>query len=75
MFLLRFPIMISVMTLIMVYSEEHGWGLASFILAFGLLLALISWFLVERIAWNHDLRGSGLSNGKDSWNVTQFPEN
>jgi hypothetical protein len=58
------------------YSKNHGWrrsqnGVAVLLILFPILLI---WFIIERIAWNHDLRRNGLSSENDVWAIDQFPE-
>jgi len=38
-----------------------------------LLFVFIVWSIVERSAWNRDLRRTGISSDQDIWGVTQFP--
>ncbi len=75
-FLLRFVLAVAGMITILRYSLKHGWTRNQDALAITFLLMpiLLLWFVVERLAWNRDLRGKGLSTHTDWWDVDQFPD-
>jgi hypothetical protein len=57
------------------YVEHHDLtkGQGSLICLAILVPVLFAWFIVERAAWNRDLRLKGISSGREFWSVTQFP--
>jgi membrane protein YdbS with pleckstrin-like domain len=74
-FLIRFLIMIAGVIVALWYSEHHDWsrdGTFLICLAVGIPVIFL-WFLLERVAWNHDLRQKGIASESDVWGVTQFP--
>jgi hypothetical protein len=39
-----------------------------------LVPVLFGLFILERVAWNHELRQKGISSDRDVWSVSQFPQ-
>jgi ABC-type uncharacterized transport system permease subunit len=61
---LRFILLLAGMVTIVWYGDViHGWTRQQVGLAFALVLApvVFIWFIIERMAWNHDLRKAGVS--------------
>jgi hypothetical protein len=76
-FLTRFLIMIAGVVAALWYGvARHGWTRGQYYLtSFAVLIpTLFFWFILERIAWNHDLRSKGVASDSDIWGVDQFPE-
>lgn len=74
---LRFILLLAGMGAIIWYGDViRGWTRHQVGLAFALILApvLYVWFIIERIAWNHDLRKAGVSSERDVWETDKFPE-
>lgn len=75
-YFLRFVLMAAGVVGVLWYGvANHGWSKGQGLLAALLVLvpALIGWLIVERSAWNYDLRRHGLSSEEDRWDVNQFP--
>ena len=77
-FLLRFVIMISGVVATLWYGvARHDWTKDEdeyFLIPLAVLIPiLILWYLVERIAWNRDLRRKGIAKNSEIWGVNQFP--
>lgn len=73
----RFILLITGMVAIVWYGNVmHGWTRHQGGLALVLIVApvLFAWFIIERMAWNHDLHKAGVSSEKDVWSTDQFPE-
>jgi hypothetical protein len=73
---LRFILLVAGMAVIIWYGDViHGWTRHQVGLALAALLApvIYVWFIVERTAWNHDLRKAGLSSEQNVWSTDQFP--
>ena len=53
----------------------HGWSKDQyFLIGLGAVIPIMFlWYLVERAAWNHDLRRKGIASSSDVWGVDQFP--
>jgi len=75
-FFMRFVIMIAAMAATLWYGVVHrDWTKGEYLASFALLIPiLILWFLIERLAWNHDLRRMGIASNSDVWGVDQFPK-
>jgi hypothetical protein len=76
-YLLRFILMgAGVVAIVWYGNANHGWTRGQGALAALLLMVpiLFLWFIVERVAWNHDLCETGVSSEKDVWGTDQFPE-
>jgi hypothetical protein len=61
-FLMRFVIVVAgIVTALWYGVARHGWGRDQyFLISLGALIPIMFlWFLVERAAWNHDLRTGG----------------
>jgi hypothetical protein len=66
-YVFRFILLVGGMGAIVWYGNViHGWTRHDVGLAFALTLApvLYIWFIIERVAWNHDLRKAGVSSEK-----------
>jgi membrane protein YdbS with pleckstrin-like domain len=75
-FLLRFVILIAAVIASLFYGfVREDWSRdKTFLIFLGILIpALILWYLVERAAWNHDLRRKAIASNSDVWGVNQFP--
>jgi len=72
----RFIIMVGGVIAGVVYSIRHDLtkGQGFLVCLAGLLPVVFGWFILERIAWNHDLRQKGISSDREVWSVTQFPQ-
>jgi hypothetical protein len=75
-FITRFIIMIGGVVAGLAYSVRHDLtkGQGFLVCLAALLPVLFVWLVVERVAWNHDLRQKGISSERDVWSVTQFPQ-
>ena len=76
-FLMRFVIIIaSVITSLWYGVVRHGWTKNEyFLISLAVLIPIILlWFLVERAAWNHDLRSKDITSNSEIWGVDQFPK-
>jgi len=55
----------------------HGMGWTEghhYLISLAVMLPIVFlWFLVERIAWNHDLRRKGIASNSEIWGIDQFP--
>lgn len=73
---MRFVIMIGGVVFALWYAIHHDLtkGQGALIGLVVSLPALFGWFLVERAAWNHNLRQRGISSPQEIWSVTQFPQ-
>lgn len=75
-FLTRFAIVFAGIIVALWYGvARHGWTQGEYYLisCVVLLPILFLWFLVERVAWNLDLRKKGIASDSDIWGVNQFP--
>jgi hypothetical protein len=75
-FLMRFVIIIGGVVGALWYGvARHGWtGTNYYLTSFAVLIPILFlWFILERIAWNHDLRRKGIASDSDVWGVDQFP--
>jgi hypothetical protein len=73
---MRFVIIIAGVIASLWYGvARHGWtGNQYYVISFVVLIPIcIAWFLLERVAWNYDLRRKGISSNSDVWGVDQFP--
>jgi hypothetical protein len=72
----RFFLMIGGIILSIWYEVHHDLskGQGFLILAAVLVPAIFIWFTVEQFAWNYDLRQKGISSSRDTWKVSQFPQ-
>jgi ABC-type uncharacterized transport system permease subunit len=64
---LRFILLLARMvTIVWCGDVIHGWTRHQVGLAFAIILApvVFIWFIIERMAWNHDLRKAGVSSEK-----------
>jgi hypothetical protein len=76
-FLMRFVIMIAGVIISLWYGvARHGWTKDQyFLISFAVLIPILFlWFLLERVAWNHELRNKGIASNSEVWGVDQFPE-
>ena len=76
-FLARFLIMIVGITAVLwCGAARHDWTKGQFFLVTFVVLVpvLIVWFLIERTAWNRDLRRKGIARDSDVWGIEQFPQ-
>jgi len=74
-FLTRFLIMIAgVVTALWYGVARHGWTEGHYyLISLAVMLPIVFlWFLVERIAWNHDLRRKGIASNSDIWGLISF---
>lgn len=75
-FLTRFALLIvGVAVAIFCGVMRRGWTSNEYyLISIGATLPIILlWYLVERAAWNHDLRTRGLASNGDIWGLNQFP--
>jgi hypothetical protein len=75
-FLMRFLILIAGLVAALWYGvARNGWTRDQYYLISGgvLIPILFFWFILERMAWNHDLRRKGIASDSDVWGVDQFP--
>jgi hypothetical protein len=72
----RFFLIVGGVVLGIWYQVHHdltkGQGLLLYLAV--LLPVMFIWFVVERFAWNHELRQKGISSNRDTWKVSQFPQ-
>jgi hypothetical protein len=75
-FLMRFLIIISGTIAALWYADHHDWTKnGTFLALFAVVLPVaFLWFILERAAWNHDLRQKGIASNSDVWGVDQFPQ-
>ena len=75
-FLLRFVLAVAGAGFAVWYGLVlHDWSRDQYYLySLGALIpVLFCWYLIERAAWNRDLRVAGLSSASDVWGLQQFP--
>ena len=75
-FLMRFILLIGTIIFAIWYGVAgHSWTKDDYwLFALGVALPLIFlWYLVERTAWNYDLRKRQLASNSDIWGLDQFP--
>jgi hypothetical protein len=73
-FLLRFVIIVAAVIALLWYGDRQAWTKNEYLLtSFGLLPIALLWFLLERVAWNHDLRRKGIASNSEVWGIDQFP--
>ncbi|MFZ0300043.1 MAG: hypothetical protein WAM13_16945 [Candidatus Sulfotelmatobacter sp.] len=75
-YIMRFLLIVGGVVLGIWYQVRHdltkGQG---FLIYLAVLLPVVFiWFIVEHIAWNHDLRRKGISSRPDIWKISQFPQ-
>ena len=72
----RFFLIIGSVVVAIWYSGTHDLtkGQDFLVFLFVLVPAVLAWFFVEHIAWNYDLRKTGISSSRDIWKVSQFPQ-
>lgn len=77
MYVLRFVLIMAAVVVALSYGVVgHNWTRDRYYLTlftFGMPLLFV-WFILERKAWNRDLRREGLASENEVWSVTQFPE-
>jgi hypothetical protein len=76
-FHMRFFLMIASVVGALWYGvARHGWTKNQYFLtSFAVLIPILFlWFIVERVAWNHELRRKGIASDSDVWGVDQFPQ-
>ena len=76
-FLMRLVLLLAGVAFCLWYGvARHGWtGNEYYLISLGTgLPILLLWYLLERAAWNHDLRNARLASNSDVWGVTQFPQ-
>jgi hypothetical protein len=68
---LRYILLLLAVGAIILYGNLiHGWTRHQIGFAFAVILGpvLYAWFIIERIAWNQDLRKAGILSEMDLWN-------
>jgi len=73
---MRFVIIVSCVIAVLWYGVYHDWDKNHiFLVYFAIVIPVIFlWYLLERMAWNHDLRRKRISTDSEVWGLTQFPE-
>ena len=73
---MRFVLVIAGVAAAIFYGVmRRGWTSNEYyLISIGVMLPiLLLWYLVERAAWNRDLRTRGLASNSDIWGLNQFP--
>jgi hypothetical protein len=72
----RFFLIVGGVVLGIWYQVHHDLSKGQGFLVFVAILvpAIFIWFIVEQFAWNYDLRQKRLSSDRDTWKVSQFPQ-
>jgi hypothetical protein len=75
-YVMRYTILVSGVIFVLWYTVRRDLtkGQGFLILLAVVLPVLFMWFMVERAAWNRDLRRKGISRDPEIWGVTQFPQ-
>jgi hypothetical protein len=75
-YVLRFLLIVGCVVLGIWYQVRHDLtkGQSLLIYLAVLLPVIFIWFIVEQLAWNRDLLQKGLSSDRDTWKVSQFPQ-